>query len=266
MSRRCFSRSGTWVPGRSSGSRHSRAPDPRYGFSSPSEAFDIAEQMGRVHDLDVLCVTRALSHSSELPADSLLFLNLCPQTLDLDAERDHWLSHAIEQAGQPAAKTVIEVTERFGGRAQAVIKCLRLLRQNGFKIALDDVGTGNSGLEMLRNVEADYVKIDGSIVAAATTDRNARAVLLAMATYARQTGAYVIAEGIEDEDTLTFLAQIHRPEHEPDHPGRTGIHARKARPERPGSAANHPEPAPGRGLNRQRAEGWWGHLYVEAIR
>jgi diguanylate cyclase (GGDEF)-like protein len=184
-------------------------PNPIYGFSGPGEAFDIAEQMGRVHDLDVLCVTDALSHISELPEETLLFLNLCPQTLDLDAERDQWLTHATERAGQPPERTVIEVTERFGGRAQSITKCLQLLRKNGFKIALDDVGTGNSGLEMLRNVQADYVKIDGSIVAAATTDRNARAVLLAMATYAHQTGAYVIAEGIEDEDTLAFLEHIH---------------------------------------------------------
>ena len=86
-------------------------------------------------------------------------------------------------------------------------------RRTGFKLALDDVGTGNSGLEMLRNVQADYVKIDGGIVTAAPTDHNARAVLMAMATYARQTGAYVIAEGIEDHETLTLPPQ-HRDPHD----------------------------------------------------
>ena len=45
---------------------------------------------------------------------------------------------------------MIEVTERFGGRTAAVVKCLRRLREQGFKTALDNVGTGNSGLEMLR--------------------------------------------------------------------------------------------------------------------
>ena len=55
---------------------------------------------------------------------------------------------------------------------------------------------------MLRKVSAEFVKIDRSIVMAAATDRSARAVLMAMATYARQTGAYVIAEGIEDHETL----------------------------------------------------------------
>ena len=57
---------------------------------------------------------------------------------------------------------------------------------------------------MLRTVNAEYVKLDGSIVAVAITEAGARAVL--MAIFARQTGAYVIAEGIEDEDTLAFSA------------------------------------------------------------
>jgi EAL domain-containing protein (putative c-di-GMP-specific phosphodiesterase class I) len=45
-------------------------------------------------------------------------------------------------------------------------------------------------------------------VVAAATEPNARAVLMAMATFAWQTGSFVIAEGIEDQDTLTFLRQI----------------------------------------------------------
>jgi EAL domain-containing protein (putative c-di-GMP-specific phosphodiesterase class I) len=61
---------------------------------------------------------------------------------------------------------------------------------------------------MLRKVDAEFVKLDRSIVTAAPTEPSARAVLMAMATFARQTGAFVIAEGIEDEDTLQFLRGI----------------------------------------------------------
>jgi diguanylate cyclase (GGDEF)-like protein len=183
-------------------------PDPGYELSGPQEAFDIAEQIGRVHDLDTVCATAALSIAPVLPPDTLLFLNISPQTLDLDADGDEWLRAAVDQAGLPYSRVVIEVTERFDGRTAAVSKCLHRLRSHGFKVALDDVGTGNSGLEVLRNIDAEYVKIDGSIVSAATTDPNARAVLMAMATYARQTGAYVIAESIEDDETLHFLRGI----------------------------------------------------------
>jgi EAL domain-containing protein (putative c-di-GMP-specific phosphodiesterase class I) len=82
------------------------------------------------------------------------------------------------------------------------------LRAHGFKIAVDDVGTGNSGLATLRQVQAEFVKLDRSIVVAASTDPASRAVLMAIAAYARETGAFVIAEGIEDRETLDFLHTI----------------------------------------------------------
>jgi EAL domain-containing protein (putative c-di-GMP-specific phosphodiesterase class I) len=103
---------------------------------------------------------------------------------------------------------VIEVTERFGGRIVPVVKSLQRLRAAGFKLAVDDVGTGNSGLEMLRQVNAEFVKIDRSVVVAAMTEPGARAVLLAMATFAAETGAFVIAEGIEDVQMLNFLRRL----------------------------------------------------------
>jgi EAL domain-containing protein (putative c-di-GMP-specific phosphodiesterase class I) len=183
-------------------------PDRSYGLSGPAEAFDIAEQIGRVHQLDVLCVESALRCVPELEPGVLLFFNLSPLTLDLDAEADVWLAPAVERAGLRPQDIVVEVTERFGGRTASVVKRLKQLRQQGFKIAVDDVGTGNSGLEMLSQIEAEFVKLDRSIVAAAATESGARAVLMAMAAFARQTGAFVIAEGVEDEETLEFLRGI----------------------------------------------------------
>jgi diguanylate cyclase (GGDEF)-like protein len=192
-------------------------PDPKYGFSSPAEIFDLAEQIGHMHELDVLCVQSALTHvAPELPHNTLLFLNLSPQTLDLDADGNDWFRVLIERSALTPERVVVEVTERFAGRSTSIVKSLARLRDQGFKLALDDVGTGNSGLEMLRKVGADFVKIDRSIVSAATIERNARAVLMAMATYARQTGSFVIAEGIEDQETLDFLGQIDDADLRPD--------------------------------------------------
>jgi diguanylate cyclase (GGDEF)-like protein len=182
-------------------------PAPESGLSNPAQAFDVAEQVGRIRDLDVLCVRSAVRAAADLPADALLFINVAPQTLDL-VEDDAWILRTVREEGLDPGRVVIEVTERFGGRTAAVLARLRRLRSYGFKLALDDVGTGNSGLEMLREVGADFVKLDRSIVAGAPAESNARAVLLAMATFARQTGAYVIAEGIEDGALLEFVRTI----------------------------------------------------------
>jgi diguanylate cyclase (GGDEF)-like protein len=183
-------------------------PDSALGLSGPAEAFDIAEQAGRVHELDMLCVRDALAAATSLPAGALLFLNLCPTTLGIDAGGNDWLLTAVQESGLDPHRVVIEVTERFSSRTASVIKSLAHLHALGFKLAIDDVGTGNSGLAMLRRITVDYVKIDSSIVAAAPTEPGARAVLMAIAAYAQQTGAFVIAEGIEDDETLAFITHV----------------------------------------------------------
>jgi diguanylate cyclase (GGDEF)-like protein len=183
-------------------------PDPSYELSGPAEAFDIAEQIGCVHELDELCATRALAAAADLPDETLLFVNLAPKTLELDSDGNEWLQGGVERANLAPGRIVVEVTERIGARTIPVITSLDHLREGGFKLALDDVGTGNAGLEMLRKIGAEYVKLDQSIVAAAATEPNARAVLMAMATFARQTGSFVIAEGIEDPETLEFLRGV----------------------------------------------------------
>jgi diguanylate cyclase (GGDEF)-like protein len=185
-------------------------PDERYGFAGPAEAFAVAASAGLVHELDELCATSALETvaSHDLPPGAALFLNISPKTLEMDSGAGDWLTTAVEMTQLPPERIVIEVTEQMASRVAPVIKSLEELRRQGFRIALDDVGTGNAGLELMRKLDADFVKIDGSIVTAAPTDRKARAVLMAMATFSLQTGAFVIAEGIEDDATLAFVRSL----------------------------------------------------------
>lgn len=182
-------------------------PDSSYGLG-PAEAFDIAAQIGRTEELDKLCVKRALEIAPDLPPGTLVFLNVSPQTLDLALDGDDWLAAEVEEAGLAPETIVIEVTERFSGDVTCLVKSLKHLQSQGFRIALDDVGTGNAGLEMLREIDVGFVKLDRSIVAAAPNEHNALAVLTAMATYARHTGAFVIAEGIEDAGVLAFMQRL----------------------------------------------------------
>ena len=172
----------------------------------------MAEQMGQVHRLDEICVRNAFLTSGGIPPDKLLFVNLSPQTLDIDAGDGAWLPETSLVPKRARGQIVIEVTERFGGRMVPVMKRLLALKEEGFKIALDDIGTGNSGLEMMGRIEADFIKIDRSIVNGAEKQASARAVLTAMALFAEQTGTFVIAEGIEDAEMLQYVQSLAEPE------------------------------------------------------
>jgi len=182
-------------------------PAAHYGFEGPQEAFDIAERIGRAHDLDAVCRNAILDRAGELPPDALLFLNLSPQTLDLDVLAGTALVDAVRAAGLRPERVVLELTERSMARLAVVVREATRLRGLGFKLALDDTGAGNAGLEMLSQLPVDFVKIDRAVVVKALSDRAARAVLAGIIAIARETDTYVIAEGIEDTAMLNLARQ-----------------------------------------------------------
>jgi diguanylate cyclase (GGDEF)-like protein len=180
-------------------------PPVDYGFSGPQEAFDIAEKIGRAHELDYLCVHAILARAAELPPDALLFLNLTPQTLDHDVLTGAVLLEAVLSAGLTPERVVLEITERSIVRLEVVVREAKKLRTLGFRLALDDTGAGNAGLEMLSQLPVDFVKIDRSILVKALTDASARAIFTGITAMARQMHCYVIAEGIEDVEMLDLV-------------------------------------------------------------
>jgi diguanylate cyclase (GGDEF)-like protein len=182
-------------------------PHSDYGLTGPADAFDVAEQIGRIGDLDRLCVERILERASDIPAGVKLFVNIHPSSLD-DGEDGDWLLNALRAAGVRPDQVVVEVTERSGARVASLVRSVARLRAMGLKVALDDVGAGNAGLEMLHSVAVDYVKVDRAIVARAPHEQSARAALAAVAAFAHETGTFVIAEGIEDAEALEFVRTL----------------------------------------------------------
>jgi diguanylate cyclase (GGDEF)-like protein len=191
------------------------------GRLSPGEAFEIAERIGRGHELDALCRRATLGRAHELPADSLLFLNVSPQSLGRDEFEGDRLVRAVRAAGLEPERVVLEITERSTTiRLDRVVNELIRLKALGFKLALDDVGAGNAGLEMLRKLPADFVKIDREVIVDSAAGGAARAVLLAVLSFAAEVGAYVIAEGIETE---AMLEHVRHPPRRPGTPEVAGV-------------------------------------------
>ncbi len=170
-------------------------------FAGPADAFELAHRLGRVPELDALCLRQAARAAERFPDDVLLFVNVDPSSLgspELDPQR------LAAEFGTPE-RVVIEITERGGASVDRVVQGADALRAAGFTIAIDDAGAGHTGLELLRRLAPEFIKVDRSVIAAARDDRGARSVLWAILVFAAGTGAFVVAEGIEDEDTLAFL-------------------------------------------------------------
>ncbi len=183
---------------------------PKYGLGEgPMEAFDVADKLRRTPELDVLCRRAALAGAVALPPQSLVFINVAPQALGHATLAGNSLIRSIEEAGLAPQQVVLEITERSTERPALLIREVKRLRSLGIQVALDDVGTGNAGLELLRHLPLNYVKIAREVVQEALTDKSARAVFVAIIAFASQTGTFVIAEGIENEQILAFVRHPH---------------------------------------------------------
>lgn len=183
-------------------------PAADYGFTGPQEMFDIAEHIGRAHELDAVCVQAILARAADLPPDALLFLNLTPQTLVHDLLTAATLLEAVVTAGLTSSRVVLEITERSIVDLAEVVQKVKFLRLLGFRVALDDAGAGNAGLEMLSQLSVDFVKIDRDVVGRALTDQAAHSVLTGIATIARGSHTSVVAEGIENRKMLELVYQL----------------------------------------------------------
>lgn len=183
-------------------------PHEDYDLSGPQQAFEIAEQFGHAADLDALCRNHLLSAASDLPKETLLFLNLSPYSLTHQAFSPLTLIREIESAGIAKERVVFEITEKSDVAVEAIAEAVVALRLHGLSVAMDDVGAGNNGLSMLRKVPVDYVKIDRGVILAAAAGGTGRAALMAILAFASASGAVVIAEGIEDEGMFAVVRDV----------------------------------------------------------
>ncbi len=179
-------------------------PDAIYGFAGPQDAFDLAERVGRAHELDAACREAVLARATDLPPKALLFINISPQSLDHGRFDASAFANAVRAAGLAPDRVVIEITERTATQVAALVAAALDIRKHGFRLALDDTGAGNSGLEMLSRLPLEFVKIDRDIVAKALVDKKARGVIAGIIAVAKATDAYVIAEGIETAEMLEY--------------------------------------------------------------
>ena len=174
-------------------------------WGGPRDVFDLAERVGRAHEIDAVCRRAALRRANELPAGVLLFLKVSPRSLDHGHFDPGAFAADVVAAGLSPPSIVVELTERSIVAIDVVKATAKELQRLGFRIALNATGSGHAGLELLSGLCVEVVKIDRSIILRAMTDRSARGVMAGAIAIAKETGAYVIAEGIEDVGMLDFL-------------------------------------------------------------
>ena len=168
----------------------------------PNEWFDDATAVGRGRDLELGAVQAALAGLDQLPQDVFLALNISPETA-ISRELADVLRHA------PPERIVVELTEHTRVDDYAsLLAGLQPLRDGGFRIAVDDAGAGYAGLRHVLQLNPDMLKLDIDLIRDIDVDPVKRALSAALVTFALETGAAIIAEGIETSTELATLSGL----------------------------------------------------------
>lgn len=172
----------------------------------------MAEQTGRVHDLDKWILRSVLEwmdrNGSIVEALSGLSVNLSGNSLVL-ADHVEEMASLISSYPLLAKKLILEVTETAAiSNLDVAVRSLRKLRKLGCRIALDDFGSGYSSYGYLRSLPLDYLKIDGIYIRNILNDTTDQALTASMIDVAHALGLKVIAEYVDSEATYAWLKDL----------------------------------------------------------
>jgi len=182
-----------------------RGPENSY-FSRPDHIFNFAEEVGLLFPAEKVCREKAISCIGDLDAEQKLFLNVHPRTMsDLNFIKGETLQ-ILRNHGLLPRNIVFEITERHSiGDFSSFKQLIENYRSQGYRIAIDDVGAGFSGLQTIAEIRPDFIKIDMSLVRNIDSILSRQAVVEALISLAGNINSRVVAEGVETQQELNTL-------------------------------------------------------------
>ncbi|MBB2963311.1 bifunctional diguanylate cyclase/phosphodiesterase [Methylobacterium sp. R2-1] len=196
---------------------------PVHGWVPPADLIAAAATAGLTESLlrfileqvcGMLCTLRDRGRH-----DLSVAMNVSPREMAQIAV-DEIVLGRLRLLGLPATALEIEITEETALDIEAVQGKLLALSRAGIRMALDDFGTGYSSLASVRQLRADRVKIDRSLVTGLTEAEDKRGLVQAVLGLGRALGLEVVAEGVETADDLATLQAMGCPFMQGYHLGR----------------------------------------------
>ncbi|HEY6868356.1 MAG TPA: EAL domain-containing protein, partial [Novosphingobium sp.] len=185
--------------------------DPVRGPIRPDEFILQAEQAGRIDALTYWVLEQAITTAQSFNGHGPAFqvsINLSAQLVDKPSLISS-VSEIVRRRGVDCRLLTIEVTETAGVcNRPAAIRNLSQLRAMGFRLSIDDFGTGEASLSYLAELPSDELKIDRRFVSQIVHQERERHIVASTINLAHALGQTVVAEGIEDLSTFELLRQL----------------------------------------------------------
>lgn len=183
---------------------------PNLGMIPPDNFIHIAEQTGQINALTQWVFITSLKQYKAwqaLELDINMAVNISAENLK-DPGFYEFICEAVNEYQIANEKITLEVTESaVVDDPKAAIALLQRFKDRGMKLSIDDYGTGYSSLAQLKQLPVHELKIDKSFVQRLCEDEDDRIIVRSTIELAHNMGLSVVAEGIEDEFALKWLAQ-----------------------------------------------------------
>ncbi|MCG7383616.1 EAL domain-containing protein [Paenibacillus sp. ACRRY] len=142
----------------------------------------------------------------QYPNNTVIFLNIHPQVLADSTYRNGETITLLNSYGLSPEQVVFELTEKQA--VQDYVEFERILsnyRSQGFRIAIDDAGSGYSSLKAIVSLKPDFIKLDRALINHVDTRSDQQNIVRILKQYAAESDTHIIAEGIEREEEIHFL-------------------------------------------------------------
>ncbi len=170
------------------------------GFDTIDSVFDLAFKDNVLHQTDLFLREKAFRKFSRIVNHSSvkLFYNIDSRILFSNDYKEGTTQSLIRKYNLQVDNVAFEISEKHNiCRTEGFVKTLSVYRNQGFRIAMDDFGSGFSGLQMLYFTEPDFIKIDRFFISGIEKDRKKKLFVATLVEIAHLLGVNVIAEGIE---------------------------------------------------------------------
>lgn len=185
-----------------------RWTDAELGRVRPDQFIPIAERAGLIDQVFQAVANQALTVCKQVTAtaqqDLFFSVNLSKAQLSDDRLFDQLIALTDQHRVDPR-QLHLEVTESLVVSSDDMVDKLHRLRKLGHPLMLDDFGTGTSSLSCLKAYPVQWIKIDRELTDAAGKSRQYAAIIQAVADLATNLGMNLVAEGVEEAETIPLL-------------------------------------------------------------
>ena len=184
---------------------------PKLGFVSPGEFIPLFEENGLISKLDSYILEKSAEYMSKWQKKFGITIPLSVNLSRVDIYRPKLVEdiiHFVDSNNIPRESYYLEITESaFVEDAGAVIPVISKIRESGFKVEIDDFGSGYSSFGALIDLPFDVLKIDMAIIKSMDKSPKVKEIIKMLINLSKTMDAITVAEGVETKEQCDFLKE-----------------------------------------------------------